>query len=434
MDRFFIIFKMEKANFFLHNLKADVNKIQQYTSIGDYSDAGVLASVYNSVKMSQTLGKNLIISILKAFKDKNGEAICIAVAMFMVFILFYSFVQSIFVIGIARFYLENRLYNNTHVSIINFVYHKKKAIHIGLCILYKTLILLLWSFTIVMLPVKIYGYSLFKQILAENPELSARNALELSQQMMKGNKWKTFLLDLSFLLWWVAGIFSFGIIIYIYLIPYQQATKAELYMELRSNNKFLDDSDFENTIVARHLHIDYERNYSRQNLILLFFAFSFVGWVWEIIYFFVNTGSFFNRGTMYGPWIPIYGVGGTFVLILLKDVREHPLLTFFLSILICGVIEYSTATILWATRHLKYWDYTGFFFNIQGRICLEGLLVFGFGCSAAIYFLAPILDEIISKIPKSIKTVLIISFVCLFTIDLLFSYYYTRTGQGITSY
>jgi uncharacterized membrane protein len=442
MERFFIIFKMEKAELFLHNLKTDVNSIRQHTSIGDYSDAGVLASVYNSIKMSQTLGKNVIISLLGAFRDRNVETISIAVGMFVVFILFFSFVQSIFVIGIARFFLENRLYNKAHISIINFIYHKKKAIHIGLCVLYKIMRLILWSFTIVMLPVKIYAYSLFKQILAENPEISASKALELSQQMMKGSKWKVFLLDLSFLLWWLAGIFTFGIILYMYLIPYQYAAKAELYMKLRSKllrentfaGELLGDTYFENTVVVRHLHIDYERDYSRENLILLFLVFSVVGWFWEMIYSFVNTGNILNRGTMYGPWIPIYGVGGTLILILLKDVRERPLVTFLLSMLVCGVIEYSTATILWATRHLKYWDYTGFFFNIQGRICLEGLLVFGLGCCAAIYLFAPILDEIILKIPKSTKTIIIISFVCLFAIDLLFSHYYPRIGQGITSY
>jgi hypothetical protein len=360
--------------------------------------------------------------------------------MFIALILFYSFVQSIFVVGVARFYLENTLYNKAHVSIINFIFHKKKAIHIGFCFLYKTLFLVLWSFTIVMLPVKLYAYSLFKQILAENPEMSPRDALFLSGQMMKGNKWKAFLLDLSFLLWWIAGVFTFGIIIYIYLIPYQYAAKAELYIELRSKllkenasyNNLLNDNNFKDTLVAHFLHIDYERKYSKENLLLLFFAFSFVGWLWETIYFFSNTSGFINRGTMYGPWLPIYGVGGTLILILLKDVREKPLLTFILSILICGVIEYSTATILWGARHLKYWDYTGFFFNIQGRVCLEGLLVFGLGCIAAVYFLAPILDEVMSKIPQKVKTVLIISLVCLFTIDLLFSLYYPRTGHGIT--
>ncbi|GHV38832.1 hypothetical protein AGMMS49546_09880 [Spirochaetia bacterium] len=440
MNRFFIIFKMEKADLFLHALKADVNKIQRYTSVGDYAEAGALSSVYNSVKMSQTFGKNVILSTLIAFKDKNIEGILIAIAMFILFLAFYSFVQSIFVIGVARFYLENTLYNKARISIINFIYHKKKAIHAGLCILYKLLHLFLWSFTIVMLPVKIYAYSLVHQILAENPEISAHDALALSEQMMKGNKRKAFLLDLSFLPLWVAGIFSFGIVLYIYLIPYLYAAKAELYVELRSKllnenapHNFLSDVNFENALVAGHLHINYERNYSRENLILLFFAFSLVGWVWEAIYCYANAGGFFNRGTMYGPWIPIYGVGGTLILVLLKDVREHPLVTFILSILICGVIEYSTATVLWATRHLKYWDYTGFFFNIQGRVCLEGLLVFGLGCCAAIYFFAPILDNALLKIPKPVKTILLISLICFFAIDLLFSYYYPRTGQGITS-
>jgi uncharacterized membrane protein len=437
---------MEKADAVLHDLKTAVNEIQVRTSIGDYSNAGTLSSIYNSAKLAQTLEKNVVLSLLSALRDKDIKAVYTAAAMFALLLLFYSFVQSVFVIGVSRFYLENKLYSKAHISIINFVYHKKKAIHIGLCVLYKILFLVLWSFTIVMLPVKIYAYSLFKQILAENPEISAYDALHLSEQMMKGNKWKAFLLDLSFLPWFVAGVFSFGIILYIYLVPIFYAAKAELYLELRSKllkentplqsgkvKTLLNDINFKDTVVSHNLHIDYERNYSKENLFLLFFIFSFAGWLWETIYFFGTTSGFVNRGTLYGPWLPIYGVGGVFILILLKDVRESPLVTFLLSMLICGVIEYSGATILWGARHLKYWDYTGFFFNIQGRVCLESLLVFGIGSVSAIYFFAPILDEVMLKIPKQSKTILMILLVCLFALDLLFSAYYPRTGQGITN-
>ena len=106
------------------------------------------------------------------------------------------------------------------------------------------------------------------------------------------------------------------------------------------------------------LIVDANKNYSLNSYILLFFTFSFIGWVWEVMLHLVSDGLFVNRGTMFGPWLSIYGFGGVFILFLLKPFREKPTLLFITAFILCGIIEYSTAWYLETFKHLKYWDYS----------------------------------------------------------------------------
>ena len=70
-------------------------------------------------------------------------------------------------------------------------------------------------------------------ILAENPKKKRKKAFKLSKEMMKGNKWKTFILDLSFLGWELLSIFTFGLLNIFYINPYKVATTVELYEVLK---------------------------------------------------------------------------------------------------------------------------------------------------------------------------------------------------------
>ena len=70
-------------------------------------------------------------------------------------------------------------------------------------------------------------------ILAENPEIDYKEAFHLSKEMMTGEKWNTFVLDLSFILWGILSIFTCMIASVFYVAPYIQHTNAELYAILR---------------------------------------------------------------------------------------------------------------------------------------------------------------------------------------------------------
>ena len=83
---------------------------------------------------------------------------------------------------------------------------------------------------------------------------------------------------------------------------------------------------------------------------------------------------------------------------------------------------------------MRWWDYTGYFLNLNGRICGEGLTVFALGGMAAVYLLVPILDTMWSRIrPKVMVTVCAVLLAC-FVSDAVYSAMVPNTGDGITDY
>ncbi|MCR2019350.1 DUF975 family protein [Blautia pseudococcoides] len=179
----------------------------------------------------------------------------------------------------------------------------------------------------------------------------------------------------------------------------------------------------------------YMRRYSVWSVILLFFAFSFIGWVWEVSLHLITDGVFVNRGVLHGPWLPIYGTGGVMILAVLNKFREKPLVEFLLTIVLCGCVEYFTSWFLEITHNgQKWWDYSGYFLNLNGRICAEGLLVFGLGGMAIVYVAAPLLDDLIRKIPHRILIPVCITLLAVFGADEVYSNQHPNTGKGITDY
>ena len=187
----------------------------------------------------------------------------------------------------------------------------------------------------------------------------------------------------------------------------------------------------------KKLIIDYNKKYDILSIILFFFVFSIGGWIWEVLLFLVRDGKFINRGMMYGPWLPIYGFGCTFVIMLtyfksFRKILKNPTLTFLIITLLCTALEYFTSWYTEKTLGVRYWDYTGVFMNINGRVCLEGAIFFGLGGSACIYFVAPFLEERIQKINKR-KLIVVCVILCVtFFADHLYSKFQPHYGDGIT--
>ncbi|QWT17857.1 putative ABC transporter permease [Collinsella sp. zg1085] len=114
-------------------------------------------------------------------------------------------------------------------------------------------------------------------------------------------------------------------------------------------------------------------------LVLSFFLYSFIGWAWESsVCALANRGHFANSGFLLGPYCPIYGVGGTACWLLLRGIESNFIL-FLTSAVLCCALEYVAAVMLEHFTHARFWDYSDFPLNIQGRICLYGALLFGAG-------------------------------------------------------
>ena len=176
------------------------------------------------------------------------------------------------------------------------------------------------------------------------------------------------------------------------------------------------------------------RHYSLPTLILMFFIGSLTGWIWEVIISLLQGGAFVNRGVLHGPWLPIYGGGMLLILTILYRFRRKPFAEFWMIVLLCGTVEYLSSWVLETLHHgEKWWDYSGYYLNLNGRISAEGLLVFGIGGMAFIYVTAPLLDNLIERIRTRILWPLCAALLILFTADIIYSSVNPNTGEGITT-
>jgi len=109
----------------------------------------------------------------------------------------------------------------------------------------KGLYVLLWSLLFI-IPgiIASYSYTMTGYILAERPELTAGEAIDMSKQMMRGNRWRLFCLQFSFIGWSILCSFTLGIG-NLWLTPYKQAAKAAFYREISGTGRRTQEYDWE---------------------------------------------------------------------------------------------------------------------------------------------------------------------------------------------
>lgn len=172
--------------------------------------------------------------------------------------------------------------------------------------------------------------------------------------------------------------------------------------------------------------------YTFSYLILIFFIFSFIGWAWEVAFHIAIDGAFINRGVFYGPWLPIYGSGGIVMVLLAVKLKSHPLRLCGSIMAVSAVLEYITSVVLERVTGNRWWDYSEYRFNFQGRVCLYGLLVFGIGGCLIVYRVMPGLEKKIEKIPLQVRRGICIVLVILFFIDAMMVMRNPNQGIGIS--
>ena len=155
--------------------------------------------------------------------------------------------------------------------------------------------------------------------------------------------------------------------------------------------------------------------------IIIFFVYSVVGYICEVINCWIVNKKLKDRGFLLGPYCPIYGVGAVLLTILLTKYENDILILFSTSILICGILEYFTSYLLEKIFNMRWWDYSKNIFNINGRICLETLILFGIGSIIIIKFTNPLLINLISKININIIHILAFIFSSIIIVDLIIS-------------
>lgn len=159
-----------------------------------------------------------------------------------------------------------------------------------------------------------------------------------------------------------------------------------------------------------------------EKYIALFFIYSFAGWVMETVQISIRQKKFVNRGFLIGPYCPIYGCGVLLITLLLQKYAGDLPLTFILSILICGTLEYMTSYVMEKIFKARWWDYSQRKFNINGRVCLENLVLFGLASCVIIYVTNPFIIKHLKMIPSMVQNVLIGALLVVHLVDNIVSY------------
>ena len=484
---------------------------------------GVLSNVVNQITSGSIVVTAVAAAAAITGSESGGVALLVALSA-LGLAAFWFFVQNVFPVVARRVFLEGMIYDRVTPQRFLFLLRVRRWRRAAWVMAVKYALYLLWCLTLVGGVVKRYSYFLVPYIVAENPDLTARQAIGLSRRMMRGHKWECFVFELSFLGWDLLGVLTLGLTNVLFTDPYKVACFTRYYARLRAqaiqnglpDAKLLQDvylykkapaeaiakkygdvirvmnapeelgrlsgwrgvlaedfgvlllprpqdrvaearradrvrlfalmDDVEGTAYPVRLYplpeeerqklvesLNYMRRYSLWSLLAIFLSLSVFGWLWEVGLHLVSTGELVNRGVLHGPWLPIYGTGAVLMLTVLYRLRSRPVLEFFATILLCGTLEYFTSLVLEAANGgTKWWDYSGYFLNLNGRICAEGLLVFGVGGLAVVYMIAPLLDTALARVGRKKLAAVCTVAAAVFLWDAVWSQFEPNTGRGVT--
>lgn len=155
---------------------------------------------------------------------------------------------------------------------------------------------------------------------------------------------------------------------------------------------------------------------------LLFIIYSFIGWVFECFWVSLQKKKLENRGFLFGPICPIYGVGSLLAIFTTSFIKLPWYLEFLLIAIVCDLIEYSTSVILEKIYHVRWWDYTNEWkYHLNGRISIETSIGFGLGGLLVVHSLQPFFSRSLINIPKEALLIVATAFGIILIIDVVLS-------------
>lgn len=167
-------------------------------------------------------------------------------------------------------------------------------------------------------------------------------------------------------------------------------------------------------------------------LFMLFIFYAFIGWLLEVIESFIMHKRFINRGFFIGPICPIYGVGFVLLYILLRKELAEPIGLFLKIMVICAVLEYFTSLIMEKVFKARWWDYSRFRFNINGRVCLETMVPFALFGMLVLYFVNPFIIRLVDRINPIILNIGFIFLLISFILDMVVTFKLFYNVKNIT--
>ena len=154
------------------------------------------------------------------------------------------------------------------------------------------------------------------------------------------------------------------------------------------------------------------------SFLFLFFAYSFLGWVGEVLYTAVTRRRYQDRGVLSGPLCILYGIGAHLISFALRDLSNDS--WFFLAVfsaVYATVIEWVAGHILERTSHTRWWDYSDMPFNLDGYVCLGASALWGVLGVVAVKWGNPLLLALYGLLPHRLIAIILWAALVIFAID-----------------
>lgn len=224
----------------LESISNLISRKSDYSGVGNFKIFG--GQGINSFIRSMTIGEAVML------------VMGIAAAVMVIFALFNIFIANPLHVGIRKFYnrslaekrqisdvvcaYKNNYWNNVKIMFLKSLYIFMWGLLCIIPMMFKALTSFSFLSTIMLIGCliviisKSYEYMMIPYILGDNPNISSSEAFKLSKRMMDGEKWNTFVLQLSFVGWLILSIITLGIVYVFYTEPYYNYSIAALYRKL----------------------------------------------------------------------------------------------------------------------------------------------------------------------------------------------------------
>jgi len=158
-------------------------------------------------------------------------------------------------------------------------------------------------------------------------------------------------------------------------------------------------------------------------LIVIFFTiYAFTGWIIEVIYRSFTRRKFINPGFLFGPFVPVYGIGALFIIMIQNYISTlHIAGQFLIYVIVLSIIEFFTGEFFEQIFNLKLWDYSDTKLNLKGKVSLVFSLAWGFLAIVVSHLLHPVISSQVYKLSLSYSTILSAGIAAYFITDTAYS-------------
>lgn len=202
-----------------------------------------ITSIVNNQVDSLTQSHRYIFKFIGVFNrlfNKDFSDATLYLILGILELIYTLFVANLIIVGARNAFILNSQNNSetpTKIGEFTAPFKSHHIKNIAYIMFIRMIFYFLWSLTIIGLFIKIYEYRMIPFILSEHPEMKRKDVFALSKKLMYKNKFKAFLLDLSFIGWEILSFVTFGLVGIFYSNSYHLATFTELYLTLKKHNQ-----------------------------------------------------------------------------------------------------------------------------------------------------------------------------------------------------